>query len=1149
MTKSYAYSSNRARISWNDMLIRIFFCCFFFVSANLWSQLDSIHYFPPVHSRANGNIAEQYVYLSTPEVTPFVVTLVDGAGNFIGSTTISKDNPDFIYIGSGQVPGTDVAVPKDSVLTKLIASGFIASAPYDFYCNVRIRASFHATSIACKGRAAKGKEFYAGSMPQAISNANRNFVTSIMATENGTIVFVNGFDPAVFFESPGAPVGPDALTILLNEGDCYVLTGYTTTADANRDGFIGAKITSNKDIVVNTGCYLGSISTDGAQDAGMVQIVPTELIGTEHVVVAGGGGNILERPLVVATEDGTDIFINDILGPVATIDEGEYYLVPGTYYSGTLHQNMAIETSLPAYVFQNTAANTNSATSEFNFIPPLACYLTNSIDAIPDIDRIGPAVFDGVLYIITTTGSMVTVNGAVLGGGDGPEPAVGLPDWETYKITTGGDIAIESEGPMAAGFISVNGYAGAGAYYAGFNFDFQVDGGPDLDVCIGEEIILFGDGAGEGGYYEWDGGVEDSVAFVPGETMTYNLVGWNVEGCEDDDDVLVTIFELPTSNAGPDQELCDTSGTTLDGSNPLATGEGLWSFASGPSIPIFDDEEEPDTEVIGLVEGTYELVWAVSNGPCEAITDTVKIFVYDTPFSEAGASQDLCNEFSTNLEGSIPAGTATGLWTMVAGPVIPTFEDATLPGTMVSDLVLGEYTMVWTVSNGSCTPYADTMIIRVFVMPLSEAGLDQEFCGTYDLVLEGSDPGDVSTGLWTMEFGPELPLFSDPTNPLVTISDLIEGSYSFVWTISNEGCPDDSDTVEIGIYEPPTSNAGADQFLCEADGTVLNAIVPAGSSTGEWSIISGPTSPVFVDLTEPNTAISGLTLGEYILIWTVSNGICDEAIDSVKVTVNPYPEININSSTTGGCAPLAVTFSNFSTPTGDDCFWEFGDGSVASGCGDIFHSYEDGGDFDVTLTVTADGCTSSQTFTDYISVEAKPEASFIPSPNEINITNTTVEFRNYSINSVDYIWDFGDDTPISFDFEPIHTYPSTIEEIYTVTLIAMNELGCPDTAYGKVVFEDLLIFYVPNAFSPNGSGINDVFQPIITSRISPYDFNMKIFNRWGEIVFETYNYNVGWDGSYFDVLATDGVYVWRMEFADLNTDLRYEYFGHVTLLK
>ena len=1112
------------------------------------AQLDSIHYCPPIHSRQNAQIAEQYVYLSTPEVVPFTVTLVDGADNFIADAIISKDSPANIFIGSGQFPGTDVAVPKDSCGAVINASGFIASAPSDFYCNVRIKAPYQATSIACKGRAGLGYEFYAGSMPQVVNNTNRNFCTSIMATEDGTTVTVNDYNPGVVFERLGGGIFADALTIFMNKGDCFVFTGYSSTTPTNMAGFIGAHITSNNPIVVNTGNYMGSIHFEGFQDGGMVQIVPINLLGTEHVVVEGEGGDIMERPIVVAVTDGTSIYLNDIAAPVATIDEGEYYLVPSSYYDDGLHNNMAITTNVPAYVYQCTAANTSSATSEFNYIPPLECYLTSSIDAIPDINEIGGTIFDGILYIVTATGATVTVNGVPLGGADGPKPALGLPDWETYKLDVSGDIAISSTAAMSAGFVSVNGYAAAGAFYAGFTFEFVIDGGPDLEVCNGEEVLLYGTGAGPDGFYTWDGGLTDSVAFTPLETMTYNLTGTRLDGCENYDSVKVTVHEFSESDAGPDQELCDTNATTFEGSELLEFGAGEWTMASGPGAVTFADSSLALTEVYDLIEGTYEFVWEVTNGTCPPETDTMLVSVYNMPNSSAGPDQDLCNDYTANMNGNIAVGTSSGMWSMDYGPSVPTFSDPTNPITPVSDLVEGTYSLIWTVSNGTCPDDSDTLIINVYDEPVSDADVDQDLCDESSAALAGNAPAGTATGLWTMESGPGVATFDDPTDALTNVNDLEEGTYSLIWTVSNGTCPPATDTVMINVYDMPVGMAGVDQQLCDTVATTLTGNIPVGTSTGAWTHFSGPTVATFDDITDPGTIASGLSIGTYNFIWTVSNGTCTPVTDTVTIVVNAYPEVAFVASQVAGCEPLGVAFTNLSAPTGDDCLWEFGDGTIETGCGDVYHDYPNG-TFDVTLTVTSNGCTASSTMFDYITSIPFPEASFSTFPDVINITNTEVSFVNTSHDAITYTWSFGDSSPNSNEFEPSHEYPETIDGLYEVMLIVENEFGCADTAYGQVAFEDLLIFYIPNAFTPDGSGTNDGFIPVFTSRVDPFDFNMKIFDRWGELLYETFDMNNGWDGTYGGKIVADGVYVWSISFGDTISDDRYYRKGHVTLLK
>lgn len=1117
------------------------------ISFDLFAQLDSIHYCPPIHSRQNGQISDHYIYLSTPVVTPFEVTIENGAGTVIATATISKDDPADVYLGSGQVPGTVLFVPRDSVGLVLRGSGFKAYADAPFYCNVRARASWHATSIACKGLAGKGTNFYTGSMPQAISNTNRNFVTSVMATEDGTIVNVSDYDTDVVFENGlGGFIYADAMTVLLNEGDCFVFTGYTTTAFANTDGFIGAHITSNNPIVVNTGNYLGSISPLGGQDGGVVQIVPTSYLGTEHVLVEGAGGAALERPLVVGTVDGTNVFINDNPIPVTTINAGEYYLVPGTYYGGTIHNNMSIITSQPAYVFQNTAATTNEATCEFNFIPPLECYLSSGIDAIPDIDRIGGSFYDGKLYIVTVAGATVAVNGVPLGGADGPEPATGLPGWETYRLDVTGDVVINSTEAMSAGFIAVNGFAGAGAYYAGFTFEFAVDAGDDLELCEGEPALLYGTGAGDGATYVWEDGVIDSIEFVPDETGIYYVTGSTFDGCESVDSVLLTVYEPSESDAGEDQFHCDTNATTIEGSALTETSTGLWSFIDGPGPVDFDDPEEPDTDIEGLIEGTYTLEWAVTNGTCPPDLDTVLIHIYNPPISNAGLDQFLCDTNATNLAGNVPEGTATGLWEYVFGPSIPTIVDPTDPNSMLTDLIEGTYTMRWVVSNGVCEDSMDLVEINVYDLPVADAGVDIQLCAEYEINLSGNEPAGTATGLWSVLSSPSAPSFDDPTLYNALISDLEEGVYELMWEVSNGTCPSATDTLMLTVFDMPISDAGDDASYCDTIAITLDGNDPAGSSEGIWSQFDG-VATIFEDETVPSTNVIGMAIGTYTYVWTVSNGTCPSVSDTIDITILPYPNPGIMANRTEGCAPLEVAFTNVSEPTGDDCYWEFGDGSFSEECGDLVHTFGPG-TYDITLTVTSEGCTSSLTLEDLIYVSPVPVADFIPLPTTIDITNTTVDFRNTSINGTTYYWDFGDGSGGSGEFEPSHTYPEVIDGVYDVSLIVTNDLGCADTVYGRVAYQDLLIFYVPNAVTVDNTGFNDTFKPVFTSRVDPADFHMMIFNRWGEMLFETYDLNEGWDCIYNGVVVQDGVYVWKIDFGDTIDDKQYEFQGHVTVL-
>jgi gliding motility-associated-like protein len=96
----------------------------------------------------------------------------------------------------------------------------------------------------------------------------------------------------------------------------------------------------------------------------------------------------------------------------------------------------------------------------------------------------------------------------------------------------------------------------------------------------------------------------------------------------------------------------------------------------------------------------------------------------------------------------------------------------------------------------------------------------------------------------------------------------------------------------------------------------------------------------------------------------------------------------------------------------------------------------------------------------------------------------------------------------------------------------------------------IILFYIPNTFTPDGDQFNETFQPVYKSGFDPFDFHIMIFNRWGEIIFESYNSSIGWDGTYGDQgIVQYGTYVWQIDFKELHTDKRYTHKGHVTVVK
>jgi gliding motility-associated-like protein len=201
------------------------------------------------------------------------------------------------------------------------------------------------------------------------------------------------------------------------------------------------------------------------------------------------------------------------------------------------------------------------------------------------------------------------------------------------------------------------------------------------------------------------------------------------------------------------------------------------------------------------------------------------------------------------------------------------------------------------------------------------------------------------------------------------------------------------------------------------------------------------------------------------------------------------------------------------------------------------------------LTTTENGCSNTLTINDYICVENPPVAAFYASIFMFTDPIETVSFSNNSIGASSYTWDFGDQQS-STEINPVHTFSNTSNG-YTITLTATSALGCVDTYEQSIQYQEGEVFYIPNTFTPDGDNHNQTFKPIFTSGFDPYNFEMFIYNRWGEVVFETYDVNVGWDGTLGlkGREVQDGTYTYKIIFKSPFVDARKVVVGHVTLLR
>ncbi|MEN4758769.1 gliding motility-associated C-terminal domain-containing protein [Chryseobacterium sp. C39-AII1] len=472
----------------------------FLTTKTLFAQRDTDHWFAPMAANPSALISfYQGLYFSTDSVTPFDVNIYtnNASGNsvIIGTVTIKKGDPQvFNFPATPAIPGvtmgtTMVTSASGELFTK-VNKGIYTHGEKPYFVNYRFSVSSHGEILTSKGKAALGKKFYAVTSPITGLNSSSylNFTTGIIATEDNTTVTVSGYAAGVQFSNGTTGATTPSMTVNLNRGQSYIIEGKIPgTSSTNQTGFIGSKIEADKPISVTNGNFNGqfALSPPGGfsgTDIIMDQSVPTDRLGNEFALVKGNG-NItdgVEDALIVATENNTEVYVNDSGLPLATLNEGEWFRVSegagGTFINryidqGNGHYNMRIKTSKNAYVYQLLAGLPNyNATEGFNYIPPLNCFLPRKIDEIAMVNILPPTTNTVKLNIITETGATVTVNDVQLPTTQGPYPITGTTAWVSYSVPNAtGNMTVASTKAVTAGIAGGSGAVGYGGYFAGFS--------------------------------------------------------------------------------------------------------------------------------------------------------------------------------------------------------------------------------------------------------------------------------------------------------------------------------------------------------------------------------------------------------------------------------------------------------------------------------------------------------------------------------------------------------------------------------------------------------------------------------------------------------------------------------------------------------
>lgn len=456
-----------------------------------------------------------------------------------------------------------------------------------------------------------------------------------------------------------------------------------------------------------------------------------------------------------------------------------------------------------------------------------------------------------------------------------------------------------------------------------------------------------------------------------------------------------------------------------------------------------------------------------------------------------------------------------------------------------------------------------TRTIRISPNPTSNFSIDtlQFDCELMRLQLEASQKG-LANYHWTVrENGivvSDINSINDELNyelnrPVFGSADITVQFNLETTNFANCISPVSSDVVVIPARDDINTSFTASpvsQSLPNSTVTIVNTTNP-GPWTYEWDFGDGNTS------TDPLVSShTYATYGTYNITLTVTNGVCVEtSVETVTILAIP-PIVDFSHDPASGCAPLTVNFTNLSQFAEPDKYqWEFGQGQATSKAINPTYTYFEPGKYTVSLSASnATGAVVNETKEMIIEVFPRPSAQFDIKPRLVYIPGGILYTKNQSLQATNYEWDFGDGT-VSLSPEPQHIYKEV--GTYDIQLVAYNQFGCADTTKLESIVNVEIggQVLIPNAFSPNLSGANggndssngknDVFLPITRGVV---EFEMMVFNRWGELMFRSTDPNIGWDGYYNGKLCQQDVYMYKLS-ASYENGERIVRVGDVNLIR
>lgn len=592
-------------------------------------------------------------------------------------------------------------------------------------------------------------------------------------------------------------------------------------------------------------------------------------------------------------------------------------------------------------------------------------------------------------------------------------------------------------------------------------------------------------------------------------TGVYVVTVTDANNCVNTASANVLVLPLPAPNIVSNDPLCVGGTLNLQGSGGAAyawSGPGYTGLSQNPTI---------NNVTIGAA-GVYTLL--VSSGTCTAST-TYTVVINPLPVFNFSNSNVLCNAQSN--------GTSTVNVTVGTNPYNYQWSNGQTTQA-ATNLTAGSYTCVVTDAN-NCSSMSSTQITQPTAFSVSINSSTTSACANSPINLTANGSG--GTGSYTYSW------VSGPSAALYPVNESVSGNYSYtVNALDANNCPA-SNVVNLTFFPQPTVTATS-ATLCAGQSTNLTA---SGAATYTWQPgnVTGGSYPF-----AGNTSVNVTVIGSM-------NGCSNSA--TASISVHPNPNASINTTANKSCAPSCVTF----TATGSSNITSYGwlvNGLGISGAQIANYCFPESGTYTLDLTVMDNnGCTANAA---PVGIEVYPnpiaDFNFAPLKPIVNVDQeVTFTDASWGTPIVSWNWYFMNTAQYTSVLQN-PTFSYTEPGNYAVALVVKSDKGCLDTLVRELVVGEDFGIYVPNAFTPNGDGLNDIFQP---KGFGVTKYELNVYDRWGELMFHTNTFEEGWNGAKqkkmdvsYPQIIEEGVYTWQINCTSV-FGKSHELKGHVTLIR